>query len=259
MKSLRNLWLLCGLLTLIIVIRIPLTAVNASGSTDPGLHQVFITNLRDGSFVVSWTTALASDGFVDWGTTTSLGSTASDPVTNTTTHYVTISGLYPSTTYYFQVRSGSATDNNGGAYYSSTTGPTLNIPIPGKTIWGYVFQADGVTPITNALVYIQLQDVDGVDNPGVSQWVSARTDSNGVWAFELANVRTTDAGAYYLFTSGTDKMQLAWQAGAAGSVGVQSGDEQVFLIPTSFPYQIDMSMVENTAYGVFLPLISKGP
>ncbi len=95
------------------------------------IHVVYITNVTDSSFTVSWTTDQASNGIVEWGTTTSLGQTASDPYTNITTHYVVISGLYSLTTYYFQVRSGTTVDNNNGAYYQVTTGDLLDPHNPG--------------------------------------------------------------------------------------------------------------------------------
>jgi phosphodiesterase/alkaline phosphatase D-like protein len=86
------------------------------------LHKVYITDVRDNQFVVSWTTDTPSNGQVEWGTTTALGSTTADGVASTTTHYVVITGLAPSTVYYFQVRSGSLVDNNHGSYYTVTTG-----------------------------------------------------------------------------------------------------------------------------------------
>ncbi len=118
-------------------------------------HPVYITDVNDNSFVVSWTTDEASAGQVDWGTAPeSLTTTTADLMTeDTTTHYVIIGGLTSGETYYFQVRSGGETDDNGGAYYSVTTGPTLGLP-GSKTVWGYAYASDGTTPLPNAIVYL---------------------------------------------------------------------------------------------------------
>ena len=44
------------------------------------LHRIFITDVRDTQFVVSWTTDTPSNGQVEWGTTTALGSITADGV-----------------------------------------------------------------------------------------------------------------------------------------------------------------------------------
>jgi hypothetical protein len=75
---------------------------------------------------IYWTTNTTSDSRVNYDTTTPPGETEYDSST-TTTHFTTLTGLTPNTTYYFEIEStdgsGTATDNNGGAYYEFTTLP----------------------------------------------------------------------------------------------------------------------------------------
>ncbi|MCD6290452.1 MAG: hypothetical protein J7M34_08115 [Anaerolineae bacterium] len=205
------------------------------------VYRVYVTDVRDTSFTVTWITDIASDGHVDWGLSTSLGNTKSDPVANTTTHYVTVGGLSPNTTYYFRVRSGAAVDDNEGTYYSVTTGPTLDIPVPGKIVWGYVYDSDGMTPVANAIVYLQLQDMDGRGSLENSQWVATRTDDSGAWFYSLVNVRTANGYGYFEFTDGVDRLRIVAQGGDKGCIG-EDGAERTVPIPVSYPARFDTSL-----------------
>jgi hypothetical protein len=228
------------ILAILLVFTILLASSGWPVQAAPDINKVYVSNVRSNTFVVSWTTDGASDGHVDYGTTTSLGSTASDTVTSTTTHYVTISGLSPSQQYYFQVRSGTDTDNNGGAYYQVTTGPALSPPGGGGLVTGVV-EDSSTNEVPNAIVYIRLQDVDGSGSPGNSQWVTARTEGNGSWGVTLPGFRTSDFSAYFDYTAGDggDKMRLNYQCGVLGNVG-EDGDEWIINpIPDANPAAID--------------------
>ena len=230
-------WILKGL-----ILTGLLTAVSAIQVSAAPLQQttykVYITDVRGTSFVVSWATDTLSDGHVDYdvdgGSRPPPTQTAPDPVASTTTHYVTLTGLTPLTTYYFQIRSGATTDDNGGAYYSVTTGPDI-ISVPeNKYLFGYVFESDDTKPIPNAIVYIQIQDNDMAGSPGSSQWVTARTDGTGGWFYsDLNNVRVASAGSSYAYSTGTDNLQLVAQGGSIGTFG-EIGNEQIFPVPLLF-------------------------
>lgn len=256
MKYLSFLGMISLLVAGVFLLMPSITSQAAPNQPDLVINKVYITDVRDGSFVVSWTTDTASDGHVDWGLTTSLGNTTSDLVASTTTHYVIIAGLTASTPYYLQIRSGGVTNNNGGSYYTVTTGPTLGIPTPGKTVYGYMRQSDGTTGVPNGIVYIQLQDNNGSGSPGSAQWVSSRTDSTGVWSYDLVNVRTSNASAYFTFTDGADQMRMVWQGGSYGAEGDTPDDIEIYTIPATFPSQINkplagsptaVSLVDYTA------------
>ena len=230
---------------LVLAILLVLTILLASSgwnvqAADPGINKVYVSNVRSNTFVVSWTTDGASDGHVDYGTTTSLGSTVSDSVSSTTTHYVTISGLNISQQYYFQVRSDTATDDNAGAYYQVTTGPALTPHGTGGLVTGLV-KDSSANEVPNAIVYVQLQDVNGSVSTGNSQWVSARTETNGTWGVTLPGFRTSDFSAYFDYTAGDggDNMRLNYQCGVLGNVG-EDGDEWIIIpIPDADPAAID--------------------
>jgi hypothetical protein len=210
------------------------------------VNKVYISSVNDVSFVVSWTTDTATNGSVDYGTTTSLGNTATDSESSTTTHYVTVTGLNPNTTYYFQVNSGSTTDDNGGSYYQVTTGPLLTIPSP-AAIYGTVYESDGSTPLANAIVYLWVEDADGSGTSGSSQRIAVRTDGSGVWYYNLSSLRVPDASTSYTYNAGSDELYLVAQGGSAGCVGELNAPQPdgplSVTIPASLPAQIsDITM-----------------
>ena len=131
--------------------------------TLPAITDVLISNVSNTSATLSWLTDKAASGEVHFGASSSLGRIAHDDrgvATSSRTHHVALSSLAPLTTYFFYVTSADAVDDNSGALYQLTTGPTLSPPTP-DLIYGQVFLPDGVTPAAGALVYITLRDANG--------------------------------------------------------------------------------------------------
>ncbi len=178
-------------------------ALSAGGSLAPTappqeIRHVRVTNVRDNSFSVSWLTTFTTTGEVHYGTDpASLTSVQLDdrgPGTTDDTHHVTVSGLLPSTTYYFDVVSGPISDTNDGAHYSVTTGPTLGLPPSPDPSYGQVLRQDGTTPANGALVYITLKSAGDAQSAPMSTWVDS-----GYWWANLANARTLDLSAYFAY------------------------------------------------------------
>ncbi|MCP4363324.1 MAG: fibronectin type III domain-containing protein [Chloroflexi bacterium] len=234
-----------ALFVIISAIFIPLGSVAQAAPQLQTTNRVYVTNVWENGFTVSWTTDTASDGHVDYDTVNPpTGSTVSDAIVSTTTHYVDVSGLSPNTTYLFQIRSGATTDNNGGAYYSVTTGSSLVTNPSTHNLFGYLYESNGTTLVPNAIVYLQIQDVGGLPTIGNSVWASARTDVTGIWFYNLNNIRTTDGSARFGFTQGADNVRLIWQGGVLGIVG-EVGNEDIRLIPATNTQQIDMNLDNN--------------
>lgn len=184
------------------------------------ITDVRVTNVRDKSFTVSWVTDQPATGEVHYGTDpANLGQIAHDDrgrETRDDTHYVTLANLAPEVTYYFDVVSDGTTDDNGGAHYAVTTGPTLGVP-PSDTIYGQVFRSDGSTPATGTIVYILLRDADGKGSSGEASPLSALVDSGGYWYTNLANVRTTDLTDYFSYSASGDEVVLTAQGAGEGT------------------------------------------
>lgn len=214
---LRKLWLIF-ICTLLFGGAITTWPVLAAGEQ---IHQVYCTNITDTTIMVSWSTDIAADGEVTYGTTTPPTISVTDPVASSTVHQVILDHLSPNTTYFFQVRSGTTTDNNSGNYYSCTTASTPGVPGPGDSrfVWGTFFENDGTTTIPNGLVYVRLERPT-VNDPqtDTSQYVSARTNASGVWFFDLnAGILTADNSTTFGFTPGVDFVRLVGQGGSQGA------------------------------------------
>ena len=184
------------------------------------ITEVRITNVRDKSFTVSWLTDQPATGEVHFGTDPSNpGQIAQDDRgadTRDDTHHVTLQSLTPGTTYYFDVVSDGARDDNGGTHYTATTGPTLGVP-PTDTIYGQVFKADGTTPAEGAIVYIALRDADGQGSSGAATPLSALVEDSGYWYTNLANVRTPDLSGYFTYSASGDAVELVAQGSGDGT------------------------------------------
>ncbi len=87
------------------------SALRGPDTTPPVVTGVTATGVTSGSATIVFTTDEAGDSYVEYGTTTAYGSTASD-ASFVTSHSVPLTGLAPGTTYHFRVRS---TDRAGNS------------------------------------------------------------------------------------------------------------------------------------------------
>lgn len=230
---------------LLVIAMLATSASAAPFSPTVSLFNVEITDVREGSFVVSWTTDVAANGLVRCYTPGgTLVHQASDSVTSTTTHYVTIAGLNPITQYLCEAESGGVVANNGGARYAITTGPVLAIPPPSSNIiYGYVFKPNGTTAAPDVIVYLRLADVNGIGSSGQSQWGSARTEASGAWFYNLDNLRTESLAGYFQYTPGADNLEIWVQGGVDGTWG--GNTEAITPIPAVLPAQLPDAVLDG--------------
>jgi len=183
------------------------------------VSSTYVGNGRDGSFTIAWTTDTASTGSIDYGTTTALGTIADDvrgSGYSGETHYVDLSGLTPSTLYYYDILSGGDRDNNGGAHYTFTTGPTLSIPVQGSCSYGQVFLSDGTTPAEGAIVKVTLSDNNSAGSSGSSAQMLALVDANGYWYACFNNSRETSLANYFTYDRPGDNVTLEADGASEG-------------------------------------------
>ena len=182
-----------------------------------------ISNVRDTQFSVSWISEFSEEGLVYYGTDTSLGFTNYDDrgQVSSTIHHITVKSLQPDTLYYFAVLSGSTLFNNNGKHFTIKTGPGI---IPSGSILpaGKVMKSDGQTPVSDALIYMTLKDVDGNGSTGKSSLESVMTDSSGFWYAELVNFRTKNYQNLFDFTENVDIVLIRVNAGVHGNAYIEN-------------------------------------
>src|SRR6266568_3479289 len=108
--------------------------VSGTSSTgNPPPSALYITNVQAASTTTSasqvvWTTNVAADSAVDYGTSTSYGSSTPVNSAMVTSHQVTLSGLAAGTTYYYQVSSTDSKGNHGnsGGHSVKTAGFSIS-------------------------------------------------------------------------------------------------------------------------------------
>ena len=184
-----------------------------------------MTNLRDTSFAVSWTTDRETTGYLKFADGRVFYDVRGKGFAGET-HYVVVTGLAPETTYIFDIHSGATVENNAGMHYTIATLPTLDT-LPGSdAVYGQVFLKDGVTPAEGAIVYLTLADGDGQGSPGEAAVMSALVESDGWWHANLGNARLADGSGYFTYSTAGDAVMLMAQgpAGRFVSRTVDTGD-----------------------------------
>ena len=92
-----------------VLVLIPLISQVVISQTAPIItNGPYLSSVTQTSMVISWQTDIASDSEVDYGLTESHGSIIRD-TSRVTIHSLELSGLTPSTTYHYQVKSGQTT------------------------------------------------------------------------------------------------------------------------------------------------------
>jgi hypothetical protein len=111
-------------------------SVNPNGPTTLTISGVQAATPTTTAFQVSWTTNMAANSAVDYGTSASYGSSTPTNSTMVTSHQVAVTSLAPGTLYHFRVRSTDASSDavsSGDMTFATagdTTAPTVSITSP---------------------------------------------------------------------------------------------------------------------------------
>ena len=178
-----------------------------------------VTNVSQNAFSISWVGTALADCRINYGMTPALGRTAYDDRGQAAiddTHHVTLGGLVPSTTYYFDIVTGGVVDNNGGQHYTAATGPDISLP-PFDDAYGMVCKSDGGTPAAGTVVYAKVIDADGSGSADLSAELSCIVDESGFWYIPIGAVRTQDLSGYFSYSpGGGDNLSLEALGGGDG-------------------------------------------
>jgi len=173
--------------------------LGASGDFEPS--NIRTSNISGTSFTISWTTSKESVGFVSWGESNSLGKIEKETQSDQKflNHSITLSGLLPSTVYYYKINSGGTLFDNKGIPWQTTTKAESNEDKDLVLVSGSVLTATGQA-VKRALVYI---NVDG-------EQFSTLTSDSGNFVFRLKNADPE-----------TTLLEVSVQAGPAGISSAQ--------------------------------------
>ena len=189
---------------------------HASPTSNP--QNVRISNITDSSFTVSYVTDARVIGSINYGPDQNLSQTALDDRDQQTgslssykIHSITIRNLSPSTKYYFSITSGQNKYLNNGAFFETTTGPTIqNSPSEQKPIVGKIIMPNGSSP-TEAIIYITAGD---------AQVISSLVKSDGTYLIPLNSMRIQDLSSYVDFSTITTLSMLIYGDGLSSNVSL---------------------------------------
>ena len=205
-----------GLVAGVFLLNAPLRSlVGASPEETP--TEVKVTNTADTSFVVSWTTAKSTSGYIQYGEGEKPELVVSDDRDQENgeigiyfTHLVTIRGLKAATNYGFRIGSGKGLYDQGGQLYKVTTGITLRNPPRADVAYGQIVTSSG-DPVDGALVYLAM--------PGTVPQ-AAITKSSGSWVIPISTARTVDLTSFAAYDASAGQVGVLVQAGALGTATV---------------------------------------
>lgn len=196
--------------------------IGASADTTP--KDIRVTNITDSSVTISWTTDKETFGFVAWGD--SQGNTNKilkdgDESQKIYSHFLSLTGLQPNTTYFYKINSDGNNFDNGGIPWQFTTGSSLNLSKNSILLSGNIISATG-EPEKGALIYA---NIDGYT-------LSTQTSETGNFVFQLGNVRTLDLKNYAQIEMDSTLIQISVVAPPDGVASAQIFPQSGNPIPT---------------------------
>lgn len=116
-------------------------------STAPALSSIVTSGLSNNSVTITWTTNESSSSQVEFGATTTYGSSSPLYNNSVTSHSVTLNNLSATTTYHFRVKSTDAAGNlatSGDYTFTTATPPDTTAPVISSVAAGNI-TTTGVT------------------------------------------------------------------------------------------------------------------
>ena len=161
-------------------------------SPDAAPQDVRVTNIKDTSFTVSWTTDKKTPGSLVVGESANNITTPAVAIDTTpvNTHFVSVALLKPGTTYFFKIISDGTTYDNSGIPWQALTLAGPATPTSTFLVSGNVLTSAS-QPADDAIVYIT--------GPAISP-VSIKTTTSGSYVLTVENA--TENQALQLFVQG---------------------------------------------------------
>jgi hypothetical protein len=163
-------------------------------TTPPVISNVLSSSITASSSLITWTTDEASNSTVEYGLTTSYGSSASN-ATNVTSHSITVNGLSANTLYHYRVKSTDAAGNLAtSADHSFQTGGSTTYAPASTTILQGSLSAGGFSNLAgnDASYFVVNSTTSG--STRFTDWYASATISQA--PSSVSTLTTTYDGKY---------------------------------------------------------------
>ena len=162
-------------------------------TTPPVISNVQATGITASAATITWITDEASNSVVEYGLTTSYGSTASN-ATNVTSHTIPLAGLSGNTLYHYRVKSTDAAGNTATSVDHSfqTGGSTNYVPTATTILAGSLASGSFSNLSTNNESYYQVNST--TSSPRITDWYASATISEA--PASVSQLITTYNGDY---------------------------------------------------------------
>ncbi|HTY08454.1 MAG TPA: lamin tail domain-containing protein, partial [Candidatus Edwardsbacteria bacterium] len=202
-----------------------------------------VSSITASGATIAWTTDEAANSKVDYGTTTSYGSTASD-ANYVTSHSLTLSGLAAGTTYHFRVGSTDAA-GNGPTYSGDATFTTAAAQGGPAVVINEVNEQNGSTPGYNN-EYVELYNTTSAAI-SLSGWTLKQYSS--AYTTTFASGASIPAYGYYVVvrsSAGSWSSYYGTAYNVVGSMVLNGG--QTFALHNSGGTLVDSTIKFATPY-----------
>jgi hypothetical protein len=202
----------------------------APDTTAPSISSVAVSNVTATTAVASWSTNEPADSQVEYGLTTSYGSTTTLNTSLVTAHAASLAGLTANTTYHYRVRSKDAAGNlavSSDGTFATTSISSLTAQLLGESAEDRV--GANVTPNGIRDLLIRLQGLTGVPakvritgNP-VGVWETPYNGLNWPIATQYAGNGTGDLWFDPLPGTNAFHVQVWYSNGTTAEVDATAG------------------------------------
>ncbi len=219
--------------------------VSPSDTTPPTISSVSASGITTSSATITWTTNEASDSQVQYGTTTSYGSNASN-TTKVTAHSVALSGLISAATYHYKVCSTDAAGNTGcSGDFTFTTSAPADTTKPTVTAF--------TIPSTATTLTVSISSFTATDNVAVTGYMvneSSTAPSAGTSGWSAT------APTSYTFASEGAKTLYAWAKDAAGNMSASRSDSVTITLPDTTKPTVTAFSIPSAASSLTVSITS---
>jgi len=171
----------------------------------PVISNIVVSGITKNSATITWTTDQLADSLVEYGTTTSYGSSLKDSIL-TTSHTILLSNLIPATTYHFKVTSTNSygfSSSSGDLTFVTSSPPTISAIVVGS-----------ITPNSSTITWTTDQLTDSsVDYGTTTAYGSTARDSTLTTSHTILLTNLIPATTYHFKVTSTNGYGLSASSG----------------------------------------------